>query len=84
MSEPVSAKSEKHPTVAQVRWLKTGLEQPGGKLPLFNNQGQKINPQTVKACIKQGWAEPWFDNPVKPNWLVCKLTKKGRILANRS
>jgi hypothetical protein len=32
----------------------------------------------VRACIAHGWAEPWFGNPLKPDWLVCKLTEKGR------
>jgi len=59
-------------------WLKRGLEQPGGKLPLFDRDGQRIDPRTVQTCIDQGWAEPWFRNPLKPDWLVCKLTDKGR------
>jgi hypothetical protein len=25
-----------------------------------------------------GWAEPWFSNPIKPDWLVCRLTEAGR------
>ena len=66
------------PTAAQMSWLKRGLDQPGGKLPLFDVDGQRINPRTIKACIEQGWAEPWFDNPIKPDWLVCKLTDAGR------
>jgi hypothetical protein len=28
--------------------------------------------------MEKGWAEPWFDNPIKPDWLVCKLTEMGR------
>ncbi|MBM3534508.1 MAG: hypothetical protein FJX60_15890 [Alphaproteobacteria bacterium] len=62
-------------------WLTRGLDQPGGKLPLFDVDGQRINPRTIKACIDQGWAEPWFDNPIKPDWLVCKLTEAGRATA---
>lgn len=62
----------------QRKWLERGLEQPGGKLPLFDIEGQKVSERTVKSCIKQGWAEPWFDNPIKPDWLVCKLTESGR------
>ncbi|MBM3545395.1 MAG: hypothetical protein FJX54_00465 [Alphaproteobacteria bacterium] len=62
-------------------WLKRGLDQPGGKLPLFDIDGQRINPRTIKTCIEQGWAEPWFDNPIKPDWLVCKLTEAGRATA---
>jgi hypothetical protein len=63
----------------QRAWLTRGLEQPGGKLPLFDRDGQKFSDRTVRACIRQGFAEPWFDNPIKPDWLVCRLTDKGRI-----
>jgi hypothetical protein len=33
--------------------------------------------KTVEACIAHGWAEPWTVNPIKPDWLVCKLTSAG-------
>lgn len=69
------------PTPAQKAWLRRGLEQPGGKLPLFDLQGQEYASRTIKSCIQQGWAEPWFNNPLKPNWLVCKLTDSGRLIA---
>ncbi|MFN0264160.1 hypothetical protein ACKTEK_09820 [Tepidamorphus sp. 3E244] len=65
-------------TDAQLAWLKTGLSQPGGKLPLFDSQGQRINAKTIRACIDHGWAEPWVANPIKPDWEVCKLTPAGR------
>ncbi len=63
---------------AQRKWLERGLTQPGGKLPLFDEFGQQVNAQTVKSCIRNGWAEPWFSNPLKPDWLVCKITELGR------
>ena len=63
---------------AQREWLSRGLSQPGGKLPLFDRDGQKISERTVKSCIRKGWAEPWFENPIKPDWLVCRLTDSGR------
>lgn len=66
------------PTAAQRQWLACGLDQPGGKLPLFDADGQRVNPRTIKACLRQGWAEPWFKNPLKPDWLVCRLTDAGR------
>lgn len=68
------------PTPSQRAWLARGLAQPGGKLPLFDTDGQRINPQTIRACLQRGWAEPWFTNPTKPDWLVCKLTDAGRAL----
>ena len=76
--------SERHaaarPSKAQLAYLRRGLSQPGGKLPLFNSQGQRYSDRTVQSCIDHGWAEPWFNNPIKPDWLVCKLTESGRKL----
>ncbi|MFO0995100.1 MAG: hypothetical protein U1F33_18530 [Alphaproteobacteria bacterium] len=66
------------PTAVQRAWLSRGLDQPGGKLPLFDESGKKVDPRTIRRCVDEGWAEPWFDNPLKPDWLVCKLTDKGR------
>lgn len=66
------------PTQIQRRWLMRGLDQPGGKLPLFDLEGQKVSTRTVRFCIERGWAEPWFANPLKPDWLVCRLTPAGR------
>jgi hypothetical protein len=71
------------PTASQRAWLERGLDEPGGKLPLFDLAGQRISPRTVKSCIEHGWAEPWFTNPMKPEWLVCKLTQTGRAVLNR-
>ena len=65
------------PTAAQRRWLSKGLDQPGGKLPLFDDKGREIPARTIRACIDAGWAEPWFSNPIKPDWLVCRLTESG-------
>ncbi len=66
------------PTAAQRDWLGRGADQPGGKLPLFDRQGKRVSARTIRSCIEQGWAEPWFINPIKPDWLVCKLTDRGR------
>jgi len=71
------------PNAAQRAWLARGLDQPGGKLPLFDRNGQRVSPRTVKTCVERGWAEPWFSNPLKPDWLICKLTPEGRRVAKR-
>jgi len=70
------------PTDVQKAWLARGLDQPGGKLPLFDDAGKRIDARTIRACIDQGWAEPWFSNPLKPDWLVCRLTDSGRTVAS--
>jgi hypothetical protein len=72
------------PTASQIAWLQRGLDQPGGKLPLFDANGKKVDTRTIRACIESGWAEPWFANSIKPDWLVCKLTGSGRALALRA
>ena len=72
------------PTVPEVLYLRRGLTQAGGKLPLFDMDGQSVDDAIVQRCLSRGWAEPWFHNPMKPDWLVCKLTPAGRRLAEAS
>jgi hypothetical protein len=79
----VEVKGEPQPSAAQRAWLIRGLGQPGGKLPLFDEIGQRISPRTIQSSIDRGWAEPWFANPTKPDWLVCKLTDLGRTALRR-
>ncbi len=74
-------RSTRRPSQTQRAWLGRGLDQPGGKLPLFDEDGQSYAAQTIRSCIAQGWAEPWFNNPLKPEWLVCRLTSSGRLVA---
>lgn len=70
---------------AQRAYLERGLNQPGGKLPLFDAHGSRIKAQTIRSCIEHGWCEPWYSNPVKPDWLVCRLTDGGNaVLVKRS
>lgn len=69
------------PTLHEILYLRRGLTQAGGKLPLFDLDGQSIDEAIVRRCIDRGWAEPWFNNPLKPEWLVCKLTEAGRRAA---
>mgnify|MGYP006970989892 CR=1 FL=1 len=68
------------PEARQLQWLRRGLSQPGGKLPLFDEEGQRVDRALVRSCIDAGWAERWFHNPLKPDWVVCRLTEAGRLL----
>jgi hypothetical protein len=72
------------PSGAQRRYLERGLDQPGGKLPLFDRDGREVPRKTVQACIAHGWAEPWTRNPIKPEWLVCRLTAAGYQVFSRT
>ena len=65
------------PTEPQRRYLERGVSEPGGKLPLFDRNGREVPKKTIEACITHGWAEPWVANPIKPDWLVCRLTPEG-------
>ncbi len=82
MGEVQRLPSRTPPSAIQRQWLKRGLAQPGGKLPLFDEFGQSIDPRTIRSCVEHGWAEPWFANPLKPDWLVCKLTQAGRAIVS--
>jgi hypothetical protein len=75
--DEVSNKAAVRPSGAQRRYLERGLNQPGGKLPLFDRDGRQVPTKTVQVCIEHGWAEPWTRNPIKPDWLVCRLTAAG-------
>lgn len=80
---PVHPAPTGRPTDAQRRYLERGLAEPGGKLPLFDRDGREVPKKTIEACIAHGWAAPWLRNPIKPDWLVCKLTPAGyRILGH--
>jgi len=71
------------PTEAQRRYLERGLTQAGGKLPLFDRDGREVARKTVESCVAHGWAAPWVQNPIKPDWLVCRLTEAGyRVLGS--
>jgi hypothetical protein len=71
------------PTDAQRRYLERGLTQPGGKLPLFDHDGREVPRKTIESCLAHGWAMPWVQNPIRPDWLVCRLTEAGyRVLGS--
>ena len=72
------------PTAAQCHYLERALREPGGKLPLFDREGRQILRKTIEACIANGWAERWTNNPIKPDWLVCRLTPVGYRVLNQT
>ena len=65
------------PSPAQRAYLGRGLTQPGGKLPLFDETGREVAAETIRVCLERGWARPWFANPIKPDWIVARLTAAG-------
>jgi hypothetical protein len=78
-------KAAMRPTAPQRRYLERGLDQPGGKLPLFDRDGREVPKKTIASCIAHGWCEAWTRNPIKPEWLVCRLTAAGyRVLGREA
>ncbi len=83
VSDSETTSDQSSPTAAQKKWLERGLQQAGGKLPLFDESGRRISRRIVQTCLDKGWAEPWFFNKLKPDWLVCRLTETGRQIASK-
>ena len=81
---PARAAGEARPSEAQRRYLERGLTQAGGKLPLFDRDGREVSRKTVESCLAHGWAAPWVQNPIKPDWLVCRLTEAGYRVLGRA
>src|SRR3546814_14674815 len=46
------ARRKHRPTVTQLAWLSRGLEQAGGKLPLFDRYGQPYDVRTLRSCLR--------------------------------
>lgn len=78
LEQPSGRSKIARPTATQRAWMRRGLDQPGGKLPLFDRHGRMYSPRTIQSCLAQGWVQPWTTNPIKPDWLICKLTAAGR------
>lgn len=66
-----------------LQWLRAGLSRSDGRLPLFDAFGDRIDPRVVQFALRSGWAEGWFANPMKPDWMVCRLTDRGRRRVTR-
>lgn len=62
----------------QRRWLTVGSQQPGGKLPLYDEKGVRISAELIKLALECGWAEPWANNPIHHDNLICRITESGR------
>jgi len=64
-------------------WLRGGEAREDGRLALFDQFGEPIDKKVVKTAIASGLAEPWFANPMRPQWTVCRLTQKGHDFLDR-
>ena len=64
-------------------WLQGGLSRDDGRLALFDQFGEPVQKSVIREAIKAGYAEPWFVNPMRPQWTVCRLTATGRRVATK-
>ena len=64
-------------------WLSGGLGRADGRLALFDRFGEPVDPKMVRRCVQAGLAEPWFANPMRPSWMVCRLSDQGRAVATK-
>ena len=64
-------------------WLQGGEAREDGRLALFDQFGEPIDRKVVKTAIASGFAEPWFASPMRPQWIVCRLTSKGQDFLSR-
>lgn len=65
-------------------WLQGGFDRTDGRLAIFDTFGEPVNKAVIKSAISSGLAEPWFSSPMRPQWMVCRLTPKGRAAVSRS
>ncbi len=64
-----------------VEWLRRGAAHGNGQLPLFDTWGDRISRVAIDLCMAFGFIEPWFANPLKPDWTVYRITDRGRAYA---
>ena len=65
-------------------WLRGGVDRSDGRLAIFDTFGEPVNKAVIKSAIASGLAEPWFSSPMRPQWMVCRLTAKGRAAVSPS
>ncbi len=68
---------------AMRQWLQGGLDREDGRLAIFDMFGEPVNKSVIKSAIASGLAEPWFSSPMRPQWMVCRITPKGRAALSR-
>lgn len=59
-------------------FLKEGFARVDGRLPLLDENGDWISPETIAICQKEGWAEPVYKKTILKNLTRLRLTKEGR------
>lgn len=59
-------------------FLKEGFARVDGRLPLLDENGDWISPETIAICQREGWAEPVYERTILKNLTRLRLTREGR------
>ncbi len=62
----------------QWNYLKGGFDNINGHLPLFDDEGNWIDSETIDTCQKEGWAEPVYEKNILRDLKRLRLTEEGR------
>ncbi len=62
----------------QWNYLKGGFDNINGHLPLFDEEGNWIDSETIDTCQKEGWAEPVYEKNILRDLKRLRLTEEGR------
>ena len=63
---------------AQLSYLMGGMTRIDGKLPLFDESGEKIPQPTIDAVVKKGWAEPVYTRTFLKDMGIYRITDLGK------
>lgn len=62
----------------QWNYLKGGFDNVNGHLPLFDDEGNWIDSETIDTCQKEGWAVPVYEKNILRDLKRLRLTEEGR------
>lgn len=62
----------------QWNYLKGGFDNVNGHLPLFDDEGNWIDSETIDTCQREGWAEPVYERNILRDLKRLRLTEEGR------
>ena len=62
----------------QWNYLKGGFDSVNGHLPLFDDEGNWIDSETIDTCQREGWAEPVYEKNILRDLKRLRLTEEGR------
>jgi len=65
-------------SAAQVTYLLGAVDRLDGKLPLFDEKGDKIPQPTIDAVVSKGWAEPVYTRTFLKDMDIYRITDLGR------